>query len=451
MKAIKILLILFFLLNVGCHNNNLENRIEEIIARYTERPPILNDLLIISFNENSITLANPTLSDIGFPDPKIEVYIGLNNTISESNGQVSNSLYDPFEIKSDYTFTNLTVNTNYKIIVIAKNTEGYSIKTISQETQTIAPVLNNLSITETNINYLILTKPTLSIVGNPTPTINAYIGIDGNISITGNTVNNSIQGPVDVSTNDRFFGSLTGNTSYKIIVIAENSKGYSVKEIVQVTQNDTLSNNLSAYYAFNNNFNDSSSNNYNATCTNCPTLTSDRFSQNNQAYNFLATQSFDINSSPNLNILSDLTINAWIFPTSTGSYQDIFTREEPGKGTYRFLIRGSYLCLDQGTTLAQSSTNSSVINLNQWNMVTVIRDDNGTALNSISFYVNGTFINSTELSQAPESVSNNKSYIGDGYHNNDSILGKIDDIRVYNRILSASEIKALYHENSWNP
>ena len=39
--------------------------------------------------------------------------------------------------------------------------------------------------------------------------------------------------------------------------------------------------------------------------------------------------------------------------------------------------------------------------------------------------------------------------IGDSRFNARYFKGKIDDIRIFNRVLSENEIQALYHEGGW--
>jgi hypothetical protein len=67
------------------------------------------------------------------------------------------------------------------------------------------PVLNNLVIGNTDSVSITLNQPTFSTTGNPAPTVKAYIGLDGTISVSGNIVSNSIEGDVDVSSGSYLF------------------------------------------------------------------------------------------------------------------------------------------------------------------------------------------------------------------------------------------------------
>ncbi len=98
-----------------------------------------------------------------------------------------------------------------------------------------APILNNLSLLSFDSTSITLNQPTFSTAGNPAPTVQAYIGLDGTISISDSTVSDYTQGPVNVASGDYQFQNLNANTTYRIIVVAQNSEGYSVKEITQIT------------------------------------------------------------------------------------------------------------------------------------------------------------------------------------------------------------------------
>ena len=202
---------------------------------------MLNSLSISSTDAGSIVLAQPTFANTGNPAPAVDAYIGLSGTISISGSSVSGSLQGPVDVSAGgCTFSGLTAYTEFKIIVVAINSAGYSAQQIVQSTSSIAPVLKNLSISNYDGDTLTLAKPTFSTAGNPAPTVQAYIGLNGTIQVSGSTVTGSIEGPVDVSTGGHQFNGLSNGTSYKIIVVAANIAGYSVKEIVQSTANAAI-------------------------------------------------------------------------------------------------------------------------------------------------------------------------------------------------------------------
>lgn len=103
-----------------------------------------------------------------------------------------------------------------------------------------APVLDDLLVDGYDAGSITLARPTLSVTGDPLPIVNAYIGLESGITITGSTVTGSIEGPVDVSNNDYIFDGLTDRTRYRIIVVASNSHGNSMEYITQQTRGSGL-------------------------------------------------------------------------------------------------------------------------------------------------------------------------------------------------------------------
>jgi hypothetical protein len=207
-----------------------------LLMLFGNKAPVMNSLVITDSDSTTITLAQPTFSTAGKPDPTVDAYIGLSNTITVSGSTVSGSLEGPVDISAGgYQFSGLSTDTSYRIIVVAKNSVGHSVQQITQNTGSAAPVLNSLSISSTDASSIVLAKPTFSTAGNPAPTVEAYIGFNGTISILGSSVSGSLQGPVDVSAGGCTFSGLTAYTEFKIIVVAINSAGYSVQQIVQST------------------------------------------------------------------------------------------------------------------------------------------------------------------------------------------------------------------------
>ena len=100
-----------------------------------------------------------------------------------------------------------------------------------------APILNKLSIKSYSSNSITLEKPELLDEGTSAPLINAYIGINGTISYSGNEVCNYLEGPIDAASGDFVFDDLSPTKSYRIVVVAKNSSGYSLKYINPVRSN----------------------------------------------------------------------------------------------------------------------------------------------------------------------------------------------------------------------
>jgi hypothetical protein len=143
------------------------------------------------------------------------------------------------------------------------------------------------------------------------------------------------------------------------------------------------------------------------------------------------------------NIVGDITISAWIKPSIGGG--TIFNKHSWDNCGYRFELWGDgslhYRTFQSG---AHQTTDSSYnVALGQWNHVVVSRQ--GT---SATIYINGinrTTVNGNHINPASCSVNAeiSTSYAPETFN------GTIDDVRIYNRALSAAEIR--YHYNRGGP
>jgi hypothetical protein len=135
-----------------------------------------------------------------------------------------------------------------------------------------------------------------------------------------------------------------------------------------------------------------------------------------------------------------LTLSAWVYPTSHSTYRTIFESQNSG-GSVGFtceLMNGAdYVFCDNTQGSASVSTTASSVPLNQWTFITAVRGSNGTAL---SIYINGV-LNATGSTAA---AVNGGSITHIAGHGSEYFPGTLDDVRVYNRALSAAEIEQLY-------
>ena len=214
--------------------------VQQIVTSTGGIAPVMNALVttIPAPTLTTITLSQPTFSTAGFPAPMVGAYIGVNGFISIAGTTVSGAVQGPIDVSAGpHTFAGLTNNTTYRIIVVAQNSLGFSVRQALQSTTGIAPVMNALVTTTVppTLTTITLDQPTFSTGGNPTPTVSAYIGVNGFISVLGTVVSGAIQGPIDVSAGPHTFIGLANNTTYQIIVVAQNSFGSSVQLAIQST------------------------------------------------------------------------------------------------------------------------------------------------------------------------------------------------------------------------
>lgn len=202
-------------------------------------------------------------------------------------------------------------------------------------------------------------------------------------------------------------------------------------------------NGLIAFYPFNGNANDESGNGNNGT-VNGAVLTVDRFGSVGKAFNFNGSNnSITTNSSP-LNNLSSLTVSGWIYPKALGNRIGFFGQND----MFEFGILDTARMdawLDPITKGVLVSTSGI---LNGWHMVTATANSD-----SLWFYVDGVRRNSTALLTSSFGSSQYHFNIGGGGifdPTGNFFLGSLDDIRIYNRALSPTEVDTLYHEGGWN-
>jgi hypothetical protein len=199
-----------------------------------------------------------------------------------------------------------------------------------------------------------------------------------------------------------------------------------------------ITNGLVAYFPFNGNPNDAAGTN-NGTVYNA-TLTTNRFGTPNSAYYFNASTAYiDLGRPSNLMFQSNFTLSAWCL-FQGGSLQNPriisycwgngYELHTGGNGTNRkFQFTSGAATYNSTTTYPQGV----------WRQVVV------TFTNSIeSIYVNGV-LDGTNATLAPVAFTNNL-HLGNnsGTTSWDWWGGCIDDVRFYNRPLSAIEIAQLY-------
>ena len=84
---------------------------------------------------------------------------------------------------------------------------------------------------------------------------------------------------------------------------------------------------------------------------------------------------------------------------------------------------------------------------NSWHQITLIRE----AEEKLSIYVDGEFKSEVDDNSGTIANTNIDVFIGkNSWENHGYFDGMIDDVRIYNRVLSENEILGLYHEGGWD-
>jgi hypothetical protein len=211
---------------------------------------------------------------------------------------------------------------------------------------------------------------------------------------------------------------------------------------------------LIAYYPFNGNANDTSGNGKNGTVYGA-TLTVDRFGNPNAAYAFGGTATYIRTPLTNSIFSGDFTASAWFKVSNlTQGWPCLLDEENAG---FRLQLAGDNCGCSEPEHLVSYS--SSVIGpggknwmlvpsvptpLDQFQQVVVTK-----AGTTVTMYVNGEIANTDQVANSTTQPGQYL-FIGVQYDLTSYTFfpGVIDDIRIYNRALSAAEVGQLYEFES---
>ena len=206
----------------------------------------------------------------------------------------------------------------------------------------------------------------------------------------------------------------------------------------------TLENGLVAYYPFNGNANDGSGNDNDGT-VNGATLTSDRNGNNNSAYTFDGSSYIELPDG--IYFDGPFTISGWVkisehcnwcrlvdFSSENQQNHVSFSLSQNRSGQPRGDVSGN-----NNSILSDTS-----IPLNKWSQILWKYDGEFTEM-----FINGNKVAVEKWSNPPLAVNRTDNWIGRSNWENsptkdERTRGLIDDIRIYDRALSASEVSELY-------
>jgi Concanavalin A-like lectin/glucanases superfamily/Secretion system C-terminal sorting domain len=226
-----------------------------------------------------------------------------------------------------------------------------------------------------------------------------------------------------------------------IILILGTSIGYS--------QPINLNFGLQASYTFSGNANDMSGNGNDGTTFGSPTLTTDRFGNPNSAYEFdgiddlINTYStFDY---PNRSL--SLWVNPYDINGSGPTAHVVITQDDYtlNNGVLRVDFTNGEMNLWAGGNTGIYTT--SAVALNQWMHLVLIREG------AVSkYYVDNVLVHTSTADGYGSTVDPDSSFIiGSGRSTiKQFFIGKIDDIRIYDRAINTCEREALFSGNTTN-
>lgn len=343
----------------------------------------------------------------------------------------------------------LSLNTSGTAVSSTIETSTINSKPTTGQTYTFDPIEVNAptSLTFTNIGS---SGMTLNWIDNSTNEVGfvIYRSTDGaNYTYLTTTAANTI------SYHDT--GLTSGLTYYyRVYALRENLNGPVSGNALATCQNFTLANiptgNIVANYKFNGNANDLYGLN-NGTLQGSPTLASNRFNTPNTAYQFNGTSQYVSTAVSSSNPVN-FTISIWFKTSVAGGKLIGFGNNQTGLGTS--FDRHIYMANDGRIFFGVKpggvfKTINSALSYadNNWHMASATL----SATNGMILYVDGVKVaeDATVLS-----AENYAGYWRVGYDNIDGwpsvpanryFAGTLDDVYIYSRVLSASEVLALYN------
>jgi hypothetical protein len=164
----------------------------------------------------------------------------------------------------------------------------------------------------------------------------------------------------------------------------------------------------------------------------------------------------DIVSAASLNDIENqggggMTIVAWINPRSDGEWSNGSIVSKSGNpitsnGKWRFYFQDGGLAFAKGySTTVLDVTGAGTHTYNKWQHVAMAWDGSAAAAN-VDFYIDGAAVIPTGLVQDGEGTKNSDASWNLTLGANFIFDGKIDDVRIYNRVLSPEEILKLYRQ-----
>lgn len=187
-----------------------------------------------------------------------------------------------------------------------------------------------------------------------------------------------------------------------------------------------------------------------------PVLTADRYGVANNAYDFNNGAYIEVPYQPALRP-SSFTICAWIKPHEASNGNYIFSLDR--WHGYKFQLQGGnlpFLTVMTTTGDHDQDDGGASVQLDKWSQV-IVSFTNGTA----KFYINGALVKTANVTGDPTAVDSAPPIsIGNelpktaynftdpnspnAYYGGNYFIGSIDDVHLYNKVLSDTEVKSLY-------
>jgi hypothetical protein len=160
----------------------------------------------------------------------------------------------------------------------------------------------------------------------------------------------------------------------------------------------------------------------------------------------------EVGDSPKLEGMDNLTICAWIRPQQNAGQDNVVIVDKVCYTAYRFHIydvdqadgTGRLTSWINGNTCSPTPNVELEMSGSSWYHVVLVYDNND---NEVRYYVDGSLGGTKALASGAIGTNSAPLWIARGNHPSPHYFtGIIDDVRLYDRVLSAEEVWQLYHE-----
>ncbi len=178
------------------------------------------------------------------------------------------------------------------------------------------------------------------------------------------------------------------------------------------------------------------------TCTNCPALTTDNWGNANQAYEFDGiNDEINLGNNPSIaNLNANITILAWINFTNTPTISDTIIGK-PNWNWHFQLVSNNKITFRRWNPYMSTSSNMALIQ-NKWHHISTTLSSN--PINNNKMYIDGTLDNTGTITTPLGGTGGITEISGYVQSDIDWFDGLIDEVMIFNRSLTASEIDTIY-------
>ncbi len=277
------------------------------------------------------------------------------------------------------------------------------------------------------------------------------IYVDGELGASGSvSYNNFSTYPISIGETYQN-NCIPGNMDSAIDEVKIYNRPLSAAEIQN--EYNTSYNDLVLFLPFNGNANDESGNGNNGT-VNGAALTQDRFGVNGGAYSFDGIDDH-ITIADNPNLFSDSLTISWWYNISEYDNSGAVIGWVEGGSRYQQFFNGtsfSYFNAYRSDPFSLINPIYNLTNLNEWVNVLVTYKKNSPTSSTTSLFINGEHKQTDDHFMSMDYIPGYNFYIGRNHTPGVEFYGKLDDFRIYNRVLNESEIVALYNDSTtYNP